>query len=90
MKPVTWVLHVGIIAILLVQAGYSFVQLLVFLQPEGVTGPLFGAAARVDHDLLMARRAYAIEGWIALVGLFLYVGLTEILPRRQRDLSAPR
>lgn len=87
MRPIWWVLHVGIIVLLLVQAGYSFVQLLVVLQPEGVTGPLFGAARDLDHDLLMARRAYAIEGWIAVIGLVVYLGITEIGPRRRRDLG---
>jgi hypothetical protein len=89
MRPAWRILHVAIIGILVLQAVYSFVQLLVFLQPEGVVGPLFGTARDIDHDLLMARRAYAIEGWIALVGLFLYLAVTEIGPRRRRDLDGP-
>ena len=87
MRPGWWAVHIAIIALLGIQATYSFVQLMVFLQPEDVAGPLFGAARHIDHELLMARRAYAIEGWIALVGLLVYLGITEIAPRRRADLS---
>jgi len=45
-------------------------------------GPLFMRAASIDPDILMARRMYAIEGWLALGGLALYIGLTEVVPRR--------
>ena len=81
------IVHWAIIPVLLVEGLYCLGQLVFVLQPEGVTGPLFGAAATVDHELLVSRRLYAIEGWLALVGLAIYVGVTEIAPRMR--ISAP-
>jgi len=75
-------LHAAILTTLTLQGLYCLGQLVFVLSPPGLAGPLFGAAAEIDHELLVARRLYAIEGWIALVGLALYVGVTEILPRR--------
>jgi hypothetical protein len=75
-------LHVAVMLTLAAQAAYCFAQVLVVLSPDGGVGPLWGAATTVAPDLLLARRLYAIEGWIAAVGLALYVGVTEILPRR--------
>ena len=71
-----------IIGIFLLQIAYSLFQLGVVLQPPGTVGPLFGDAATLEHDLLMARRLYAIELWIAAGALAAYLGITEILPRR--------
>lgn len=79
------VVHYSIIAVLAVEGLYCLGQLVLVLQPEGTVGPLFGAASTVDHELLVARRLYAIEGWLALVGLALYVGITEIAPRRRES-----
>ena len=75
-------LHAAVMIALAAQAAYCFAQVLVVLSPDGGVGPLWGAAARVSPELLLARRLYAIEGWIAAVGLALYLGVTEILPRR--------
>lgn len=77
-------LHIGIIALLLIQVVYCLGQLVFVLQPPGTAGPLFAAAASLDHELLVARRLYAIEMWIALVGLFIYLGITEVAPRARR------
>jgi len=87
--------HYAILATLAAQGLYCLGQLIFVLAPPGVAGPLFGAAATIDHELLVARRLYAIEGWIALVGLAIYVGVTEIGPRasagrpRHRDVGGP-
>jgi len=81
--------HGIIIAVLLVEGLYCLGQLVFVLQPPGVVGPLFGAAAGVDHELLVARRLYAIEGWIALVGLAVYLGLTEVGPRMRARREPP-
>jgi hypothetical protein len=75
-------LHVGVIATLVVQCAYIGWQVFVVLRPPGVTGPLWGHALDVPHELLVARRLYSQEGWQALVGLALYLAITEILPRR--------
>ena len=56
------------------------------MQPPGTAGPLLfnpGAVDRIDAEFLMVRRMYALEAWVALGALALYVGLTEILPRRR-------
>ncbi|MFK7927921.1 MAG: hypothetical protein AB8H79_07015 [Myxococcota bacterium] len=82
-------LHWAIILFLAVQAGYCFAQVLWVLRPPGGSGlPLFGAATSVPQELLLARRLYAIEGWIAFGALAVYLGITEILPARQRAQTA--
>ncbi|MCB9674776.1 MAG: hypothetical protein H6737_06640 [Alphaproteobacteria bacterium] len=82
-------IHYAIVAILASEALYCGFQVMVALRPEGQVGPLFMAAATIPHELLVARRLYAIEGWIAAVGLALYLAATEIGPRlaaeRRRD-----
>ncbi len=75
-------LHVVILVNFALQIGYGSYMTFVEVRPEGVTGPLFGAAASIPHEMMVARRLYASETWIAIVGLSLYVGITEILPRQ--------
>lgn len=82
-----YALHWFIMLNLAVEIFYSTYMIFIVLRPSGVDGPLWGAAQRLiaeQPDLMMARRAYATEGWIAIVGLSLYVAITEILPRLQR------
>ncbi len=81
--PPPWrTLHLLIIATFLAQCAYIGWQVFVVLRPPGVHGPLWGRALDIDHELLVARRLYSQEGWQALVGLTLYLAVTEILPRR--------
>lgn len=75
--------HWAIILNLLGQWLYGGWQVFVVLAPEGVVGPMFGAAARVPYELMMARRMYALEAWVAFLGLAVYLGVTEVLPRRR-------
>lgn len=51
----------------------------------GGGGPLGGRAAGLDPDVMMARRFYAFETWIAIAGLSIYVAITEYLPRLLRN-----
>jgi hypothetical protein len=51
----------------------------------GTSGPLWTAAKSVPFELMMTRRLYASETWIAITGLSLYVAITEFLPRRLRS-----
>jgi len=74
--------HWVIIVNLAIQVAYGGYMVFVVMRPEGVTGPLWAAAQQVPHDFMMVRRAYAAETWLAIVGLSLYLGVTEILPRR--------
>ncbi|PKN57498.1 MAG: hypothetical protein CVU56_10890 [Deltaproteobacteria bacterium HGW-Deltaproteobacteria-14] len=76
------IVHWVIIVNLAIQVLYGAYMVFVVMRPEGVSGPLWAAANAVPHDLMMVRRAYASETWLAIVGLSLYLGVTEILPRR--------
>ena len=81
----TWlsVVHWIIIVNLAIQVAYGSFQVFVVTAPAGVHGPLWGAAASLPFEAMMVRRAYASETWQAIVGLSLYLGVTEILPRRR-------
>lgn len=79
-----WVLILNMVG----QIVYISWQVFVVLQPEGTVGPVFGAAKTMDPALFAARRAYAVEGWLAFIGLAIYLAVTEVLPRRVR-LAAP-
>ncbi len=77
--------HWALIVFLLQNMAYGSYQIFVVLTPEGGSaGPLWGAARGIPHELLVARRLYAIEVWICAAGLAVYLGVTEILPRRLR------
>lgn len=79
-----WVLygvHVAIIVNFLVEIGYASWVIFVVLAPEGGGGALMAQAASVDMELLTRRRLYATECWIAIAGLAIYLGITEIGPR---------
>ncbi len=83
--PLGWrIVHWIILVNLAIQVAYGAWMVFVVMRPEGVDGPLYAAALQLPHDFMMVRRAYAAETWQAIVGLSLYVGLTEILPRRLR------
>ena len=81
LSPWLRVLHWAIILLLLTNVLYGGWQVFVSLAPEGVTGPLWGAAREITHEHLVARRLYAIEVWISFAGLAVYLGVTELLPR---------
>lgn len=51
---------------------------------EGQTWPLLGSSASLDYEIMMIRRAYAIETWLATTGLTIYLALTEIRPRMKK------
>ena len=74
-------LHWAIIIHFTVQVAYSGYIVFAVLRPEGISGPLFAAAADLPQDLMVRRRLYAIENWIAMGGLAIYLALTEIGPR---------
>lgn len=79
--PLAWrLVHHVIIWNFVLQVGYG-AYMVFFVVTAGTTGPLMGAAHAVPHELMVTRRLYAAETWIAIVGLSLYLGLTEIAPR---------
>lgn len=81
-----WVrlLHGTLILCMAGEVAYAAFQVFFVLQPAGVVGPMLTAARDAPHELMVVRRLYAIEAWIALVGLALYLGITELLPRLAR------
>ncbi len=75
------VAHVFFIVNLIAQMTYAAFQVFVVMQPEGVVGPMFGQATSMPFEMMMIRRMYAIEAWIAFGILAIYLGVTELLPR---------
>ena len=55
-------------------AGYQL--FFVFGNPEG-NFILFGDAAKIDIELLVARRLYAMEFWLIFIGYLVYLGLRK-------------
>lgn len=80
--PLWWlVVHWGIIINFALQVGYGAYMVFVVVVPKGVKGPLAQAATKVPFELMTTRRLYASETWVAIVGLSLYLAITEIAPR---------
>ena len=75
-------IHWFIIVNFLIQIAYGFYMVFFEVTPPGHSGPLFGAAGKLDPELMMIRRAYALETWVAIGGLSVYLAITEIAPRR--------
>jgi len=44
--------------------------------------PLFQRAREIPTEVLLQRRLFAIETWVAVGGLSVYLAITEILPRK--------
>ena len=77
-------LHLVIIASLALNVLYGSYQVFVALAPDGAIGPLFGAASELPAEHVALRRLYAIEVWVSFAGLAIYLGITEVLPRRRQ------
>ncbi len=73
-KILHWFLIVNFIAEIL----YCAYQLFFIV---GGGGPLFHRVQEISFELLVTRRLYAIETWIAMAGLSIYLAITEINPR---------
>ena len=82
-------LHGAIIANFAFEMIYAGYMVFAVIKPEGLTGPLMEAALTMPFEMMVTRRLYAIEFWIATAGLSIYLALTEIAPRRraQRDAA---
>lgn len=44
--------------------------------------PLFARASREPIEIILKRRLYSLETWVATSGLALYLAVTEMLPRK--------
>ncbi len=82
-RPLVWqIVHFALIANMLLEVIYAGYMVLVVVKPEGMpAGPLWNAAKTMPFDMMVTRRLYAVEFWIAFVGLAVYLALTEIKPR---------
>ena len=78
--PFWRVIHWVVIVNLAIQVGYGAYMVFFVVTGEG-SGPLWGQALQMPFEKMVTRRLYATETWIAIVGLSLYLGITEILPR---------
>jgi len=74
------VLHVFIILNFLIEIFYGFYM--VFFVVGGSRWPLMARATETPIEIILKRRLYAIEVWIAVAGLVVYIALTEFLPRK--------
>jgi hypothetical protein len=70
-----WVILINFIA------GFVYAGYMAF-SVTGIHTPLFGRIKDIPFELGLYRRLYAIEGWLIFIGFALYLGLTEILPRK--------
>lgn len=87
-RVVLLVIHWAIILNFLFEIAYAGYLVFAVLKPPGVDGPLFEKALTIPHELMVTRRLYAIEFWIATAGLAIYLALTEIGPRLLAERSA--
>ncbi|MBL7714239.1 MAG: hypothetical protein JNL01_02155 [Bdellovibrionales bacterium] len=82
-RPLIRVLDAAVILNFLADFLYCPYMVLVILRPaDGSIGPLMGKAASVPPDLMMARRLYTIEAWIAFIALILYLRFRKDLWKR--------
>ena len=83
-KAVLYTIHLIIILNFAFEIFYGAYQVFVVLAPEGQAGPLFGGATQISYEDMVVRRLYALETWIAIAGLSIYLALTEINPRMKK------
>ncbi len=79
-------LNAFIILNFLTEIFYGLYQVFfVLLPPGGKKGPLMGKAKEISPELFTKRRLFAIETWIAVSGLCVYLGTVyrEKLLRRK-------
>ena len=71
--------HWAIILNFVIQIVYAAYMIFDVLA-VGDGGPIGRAALSVDHEHMVTRRLYAIEFWVAMGGLAIYLAITEIGP----------
>ena len=77
-----WVIIINF-AIEIVYAGHMVFNV---LAPSDGGGPLFDRALEIPFEHMVTRRLYALECWLAMAGLSIYLGITEIVPRLRRPV----
>jgi len=71
-------LHWFIILIFILEIGYGLY--IVFSVVGGSRWPLMARAVETPIEVVLKRRLYAIETWITIAGLAIYLALTVFLP----------
>ena len=79
-KVIHWIIIINFIF----EIAYCTLQVFVVFS-DGSFLPLFGSALTMDIDFFLKRRLYAIESWIAITGLAIYLAITEIMPRKKKE-----
>lgn len=70
------VIHWVIVVNFLMQIGYGMYQIFFkLIPPGGSAGPLFGSSTTITLELMMVRRLYAMETWVAIAGLAIYLAI---------------
>jgi hypothetical protein len=80
------IVHYGIIINFAIEIAYASYMIFVVIAPEG-GGPLMDRALTFPFEQMVTRRLYALECWVAIAGLSIYLAITEIVPRRQLMLK---
>jgi hypothetical protein len=78
-----YVVHWIIIVNFLLEIGYSGFKALT-LTPDGHAMVLFGMAKSLPFEMMVTRRLYAVETWVAIAGLSIYLAITRIAPALAR------
>jgi hypothetical protein len=87
MKIRLWkVIHYLIITNFLVEIVYSVIM--VFFVIGGGKVSLLRRAVETPVEIILKRRLYAIEAWIAIGALCVYLALTVYLPLLLRDINS--
>lgn len=79
------VLHWLIIVNFVIEIGYGLYM--VFYAVGGSRWPLMARAIETPIEVILKRRLYAIEAWIAIAGLAVYLALTVFLPIILKEFS---
>ncbi len=77
--------HWLIIFVFLTEIIYGFYM--VFFAVGGTRYPLMRRAVETPVEVILKRRLYAIETWIAIAGFAVYIALTEFLPNILSNLK---
>ena len=87
MKKKIWrIIHYLIITNFILEIVYSVTM--VFFVIGGGKWPLLRRAVETPVEIILKRRLYAIEAWIAIGALAIYLALTVYLPGQLRDIAA--
>ena len=79
MRIIHWVIIINFLT------GIGYGMYMVFFVVGGSRWPLMASAVDTPIEVILKRRLYALESWIAIVGLVVYLALTVFLPSIIQD-----